>query len=93
MDPAIRKAEFVWGWIARQQHDTLAARTIYEGVKGTLPTMPDLRPALDLLVEHGYVREAPGAARSGPGRKPSPVYQVNPLARAHNSHNSPDSAN
>ena len=44
-----------------------------------------------MLVAHGYIRERPSPERPGPGRKPSPTYDVNPLwgpTRSHNSQNS-----
>ena len=39
-----------------------------------------LEPVLTLLIEHNFVRPGIGPQRSGAGRKPSPVYEVNPLA-------------
>ena len=40
-----------------------------------------LTPALRLLEQHGYIREVVVEPRKGPGRKPSPLYMVNPLWR------------
>ena len=37
------------------------------------------------LIRHGYLRERPEDSRSGPGRRPSTTYDVNPLARSQNS--------
>jgi hypothetical protein len=35
-----------------------------------------MRPALALLAAHGYVRERPREDHPGPGRKPSPTFDV-----------------
>ena len=40
-----------------------------------------------LLADHGYVRLKPPVDRQGPGRKPSPVYVVNPLLSSQNPQN------
>jgi hypothetical protein len=42
-------------------------------------TASDMDPALELLEEHFVIRPKGREQRSGPGRKPSPVYEVNPL--------------
>jgi hypothetical protein len=90
-DPALDDARHVWGWIDRQDRDTLSKRDIFEGVKGRFRRVELLDPALRVLEEYGYLRQAaPSGERDGPGRKPSPTYEVNPLGR---SHYSPDSQN
>ena len=61
--------------------DVLSERDIFEGTKGRFKRVDQLRPALGLLVSHGYLRQEVPAQRSGPGRRPSPSYQVNPLGR------------
>lgn len=90
-DPALDDARHVWGWIDRQDRDALSKRDIFEGVKGRFRRVEMLDPALQVLEEYGYVRVVPlSSERDGPGRKPSPTYEVNPLGR---SRNSPDSQN
>ena len=63
-------------------------RDCYQGVKGTLKRADDLDPVLSLLCDHGYIREQEAIERTGPGRKPSTMYETNPttLSGAHNSH-------
>ena len=39
----------------------------------------DLRPVLELLVGHGYIRRVPQKPTSGRGRPPSPRFEVHPL--------------
>ncbi len=74
-------AKHVWGWIAEQRTDRLSRRDIHQGVKGTIKSPDDLDPVLQELCNRGYLTPAEMPERSGPGRKPSPLYYVNPEAR------------
>jgi replicative DNA helicase len=82
-NPVVQDARHVLGWIQRQEGGTVTKREIFEGTKGRFQRVNALEPALALLVEHGFLREPPQEARPGPGRKPSPVYEVNPFWRSH----------
>lgn len=44
----------------------------------TFRTKDEVQPVIDQLVEYGYLAEKKPERKSGPGRNPSPVYQVNP---------------
>ena len=46
---------------------------------GRVGRVDDLDPLLELLTKHGYCRGVE-TGRPGPGRKPSEVYEMNPLA-------------
>jgi len=49
-----------------------SARDAYRWARGGTCKKPDdVRPLLDLIEAHGYVRQLPAPDRSGPGRKPS----------------------
>ncbi len=88
-DPSVAAARHVLSWIDRKQIATFTKRDAFEGVKGRFRRAADLDPVLDLLSDHTYIRAREMDERSGPGRKPSQVYDVNPLyTSAHNSHNS-----
>jgi replicative DNA helicase len=93
-DPAIDAAKMVLRWIEKTNARTFTKRDCYQGVKGTLKRADDLDPVLSLLVDHGYIREADVPERSGPGRKASAPYEVNPIVfdGSHNSHNSQNSS-
>ena len=56
----------------------VSERDIFLGYQRPIPCMDQLKPALGVLLDHGYLREQAQAARIGPGRKPSPIYEVNP---------------
>jgi replicative DNA helicase len=95
-NPVVQDARHLLGWIQRQEAATVTKREIFEGTKGRFPRVSALEPAIALLVEHGFLRERPQEDRPGPGRKPSPVYEVHPFWRSHQSTQVPghaDSAN
>jgi hypothetical protein len=51
---------------------------LHAGVWGGSKKLPEVEGAVELLVRHGYLRPVPEEQRPGPGRKPSPRYQVHP---------------
>lgn len=80
-DPLVEQARFVLGWLERKDLRTFTQRDLFEGVKGDprFKRVESLRPAIDLLLEHGWLRRRE-AERTGPGRKPSPMFELNPHA-------------
>jgi replicative DNA helicase len=87
-DPVVEQAQYVLGWLIRQDADTITKREIFEGTRGRLKRVAGLDPPLALLVDHGYPREQPQDKRPGPGRQATPSYAVNPLISSHDSQNS-----
>jgi hypothetical protein len=73
-------ARYVWRWIERHGLREFSKREAQQQGKRRFPTAEDIEPALAELVRRGYVRPKP-SDRSGPGRPPSPEYEVNPAAR------------
>jgi hypothetical protein len=57
-------------------------RDIHAAVWGGSRRAEDLDPVLELLVRYSYLRPVQEDRRQGPGRKPSPRYQVNTAAVA-----------
>jgi hypothetical protein len=45
---------------------------------GSRYTVEEVQVIISMLVKYGYLRAAPEEKRSGPGRSPSPRYQINP---------------
>jgi replicative DNA helicase len=78
-DPTIEDAKHVLKWIEHKGIESFSKREAFEGTKGRFGKVSALDPALNLLVAHGFVREKEPQERTGPGRKPSPQYEVNPL--------------
>ena len=81
-DPAVADAKYVLRVLADRDIDQFIKRDLFQLVKGRFKTMEPLERALAVLEEHGYVRPLVEPERSGPGRKPSPTFAINPLWRA-----------
>jgi hypothetical protein len=88
-------ARYVWRWIERHGRREFTKSEAQHHGKRRFPKADDIDAALAELARRGYIRLRP-AETSGPGRPPSPAYEVNPAAladakpekRSHNSHNS-----
>ena len=89
-NPASEPARVVVRWIEKTGTTVFTKRDCWQGTRGgAIGKTDDLDPALEMLTEHGYIREEQREEqRAGPGRKPSPRYEVNPRVFSHNSHNS-----
>jgi replicative DNA helicase len=87
-DPMIEQAKYVLSWLRHKGSQEVSRREIFEGTKGRLSKVDNLLGPMSLLVAHGYLRERPGVGHAGPGRKPSPTYDVNPAVHSRDSHNS-----
>jgi hypothetical protein len=76
--PEIENAKHVAAWLTRQTATTLSERDIFQGTRGRFRQMGALRPALSILVEHGYLRRVDLLSRSFRGRPSGPTFEVNP---------------
>jgi hypothetical protein len=76
-DSDIAAARKVLTWIQRNGQDIFNARDCFEGLRGSYPKRGDLRPAMEILIERGYIR--PVEHVKGPGR-PKDQFAVNPSA-------------
>ncbi len=89
-------ARYVLRWIERHDRREFTKRDAQQHGKRRFPKADDIDPALAELTRRGFIRPKP-AETSGPGRPPSPTFDVNPATfadaksdkRSHNSHNSP----
>jgi replicative DNA helicase len=82
-DPAIDNASHILSWLTKKRETTLTKRDIFEGTKGRFKQVADLEKPLSLLMEHGYLRERTPDSRNGPGRSPSPGFEINPYIWSH----------
>jgi hypothetical protein len=73
-------ARWIWRWIERHELREFTRRDAYQQGKHRFPTAEDLEPAIGELIKRGYIRPM-ASGRPGPGRPPSPVYEINPAAR------------
>jgi hypothetical protein len=89
-------ARYVLRWIERHGQREFTKRDAQQHGKRRFPKADDIDPALAELARRGYIRLRPMDA-TGPGRPPSPSYEVNPAVfvnadpekRSHNSQNPP----
>lgn len=95
-DTADDDARYVLRWIERHGRREFTKSEAQHHGKRRFPKADAIDPALTELTRRGYIRPTP-VETTGPGRPPSPAYEVNPAAfahatekRSHNSHNSPD---
>ena len=87
-------ARYVLRWIERHGRREFSKSEAQHHGKRRFPKADDIDPALAELTRRGYIRPKP-TETSGPGRPPSPAYEVNPAAfakakpekRSHNSRN------
>jgi replicative DNA helicase len=86
-DPEVEQAQIVLAWVTAQQRTHFTVRELYQGTKGRFKKVAELAPALRILIEHRFIHEAAPPPHPGPGRKPSPIYEVNPLVYSQNPHN------
>ncbi len=74
-------AEYLWHWIASAKKSEMPKQEIWQGTRRRFKKANVLDDALCLLCERGYLREREVERKSKWGRKPAPVYEVNPLCR------------
>ncbi|MEU4164880.1 DUF3987 domain-containing protein [Actinoplanes sp. NPDC026670] len=78
-DPLVDDARHVLAWIERSQTERFTKRDLFTALsRGRFRKAADLDPVLNLLVAHGYLRQAPAPERRGAGRAPSPGWLVHP---------------
>jgi hypothetical protein len=81
-DPQVLEARKLFQWIVAQRLERFQKRQAHAALRGSFPTVEDLETALRVLERYGVVRPGASRDRPGPGRKPSPFYEVNPAALA-----------
>jgi replicative DNA helicase len=77
-DPVVEDARWILGWIRKTQSTEFSKRDAFNASRHIFDTVTQMDPVLDLLLEHGYLRKR-DVDRPGPGQKPSPRFEVNPL--------------
>ena len=76
-DSGITDARRVWAWVARQREQAFSLREAYRGLHSRFPRVAQLRAAVAVLEERGYVR-VNEPMRDSPGRPASPLIVVRP---------------
>jgi replicative DNA helicase len=70
----------------RIDQNEVSERDLHVATRPRFKTKADLMPALERLVEHGYLIPIEVPATTGGGRPPSPRYAVHPYAQNHTQH-------
>lgn len=91
----IDDSQYILRWIRRHGLMKFTKRDAHQHGRRRFPQPDDMDPALEELIRRGYVRPVVHDT-SGPGRPPSPEFDVNPAVfenknpgtRSHNSQNS-----
>ena len=86
-DPTMADATYLLDWLVSRQTTSISKRDLFDATKGRFKRVKNLDAGLVILAEHDYIRQRAQPHRSGPGRKPSPEFDVNPFAWSQNSHN------
>ncbi len=77
-DGVIQDTRYILRWIKEKLRKSFTKRTLFQETKGRFRRVETMGQPLGLLMEHGFIRERPTAPRPGPGRKASPIFDVNP---------------
>ncbi len=81
-EPTVVLARVVLNHLRKQKPmpTSFSCRDVFRGLQGRFSTVDELLPVLELLERHELIRPTGEPPRPGPGRKPSPVYLINPKA-------------
>ncbi|MGO9239515.1 MAG: DUF3987 domain-containing protein [Bryobacteraceae bacterium] len=90
-DEAIENAKAILRWIGQKGLDHFQRRDVQQAMRGRFKRAAEVEAPLAILVEHGMIRQRPEKPIDGPGRSPSPMYDVNPLYASSRRGNSEDS--
>jgi len=86
-DPVAKGARHILAWIERTGAESFSARNAYRASRAVFRSPREMEPALELLADHEIIQERPAPSRSGPGRPPSPTFDVNPGIHGQNRQN------
>jgi hypothetical protein len=77
-DRNLENAKRLLKWLKEEKRQTFSRRDAHRAIQSWIEKADDLEPVLKLLLNHGYLRERESSGTGERGRRPSPVYGVNP---------------
>jgi hypothetical protein len=77
-DPRVAGARKILGWVCQTGLAEFSRHDAHRALAGSFHRACDLDPALELLVEHGFIRPLAPQKRAGRGRPKGPQYEINP---------------
>jgi hypothetical protein len=79
-DGGTSNADYVLRFLRRKAEKTFTIRQLHVALpRGRFVTADDVTAAVEVLADHGWVLPVSAPPRSGPGRAPSPSYEVHPV--------------
>jgi putative DNA primase/helicase len=76
-DKSVAAARRIWDWMESGHRNEVSLRDIHQALKGSFPHAKDVKSAIDVLVERGYLELTEVEAKPT-GRPPSPTVVVRP---------------
>ncbi|MGA2185794.1 MAG: YfjI family protein [Bryobacteraceae bacterium] len=86
-DAVVEQAKTILRWIEHQNARSFTKRDVHQALRARFKRVEVLDAPLGLLLFHEYIRRLAEPTNAGPGRKPSPSFEVNPLWASQNTHN------
>jgi hypothetical protein len=77
-DVFVDQAKKILRWVEKNALGSFTKRDVHQALRGTFKRVEELEQPLALLASHGFIRKQEDVSSAGAGRKPSPVYEVNP---------------
>jgi hypothetical protein len=90
-DEVMENAKAVLRWIGQKGLDHFQRRDVQQAMRARFKRAAEVDAPLTILTEHGIIRQQTEEPSDGPGRSPSPMYDVNPLWGSLRRGNSEDS--
>jgi len=78
MDGDDADSRYLLRWLAKEHRTSYPKQEIWQGTRRRFDKAEHLDRALDRLEAHRIIRAHPSEERTGPGRKPAPVYEMTP---------------
>jgi hypothetical protein len=76
-DVSVEKSKKVLRWIEHTERASFSQRDAHQAMRGVFTRPVELEAPLRILIERDFIRMRP-QEQKGPGRKASPVFDVNP---------------
>ena len=77
-DAVVEQSKSILRWIDHETLDCFTKRDAHQALRGRFKRVDELDPPLALLESHWFIRTEPQAEHTGPGRRRSQTYEVNP---------------
>ena len=77
-DPELDNAQHILEWIVQKEFMEFSKRDAHHDLMGRFKKADDLDGPLQLLIDRHFITLKLMPETAGPGRKPSPIFEVNP---------------